>query len=213
MPDVPSPRTWAVRVAAEPGESMSALPADHPAPPAKPRRRPRRRLRILLAINTLAAVLYAFSQLDPTTVKKLGPGGEYVFDLLHPPLGLEVSPTGQRLEAEVSAMAGQARIMERSRRYLGFFGTIEYFAVSINEPNFGDDALASLVKQYGDRIWALDLRNTHVSDQGLRHLEGLFPGSNNSRSATTTTGFDHLMRSPSARSPTPASCILRGSRN
>ncbi len=173
MADIPSRRTWADRVAAEPGQATSALPAGPSPRPAKPPRRPRWRLRILLAINALVAVLYAFSQLDPTTVKKLGPGGESVFDLLHPPLGLDVSPTGQRLKAEVSAIGGQARIMERSRRYLDLFGSIEHFDVCINRPDFGDDALASLVKKYGDRIWALDLRDTHVSDQGLRHLEGL----------------------------------------
>ena len=102
-----------------------------------------------------------------------GPGANTCLTCSIPPSGWTISPTGQRLKAEVRRHGGQARIMGRSRQYLGLFGPIEHFDVCINRPDFGDDALASLVKKYGDRIWALDLRNTHVSDQGLRHLEGL----------------------------------------
>jgi len=143
-------------------------------PAAKPPKRPRRRLRILLAVSAFLACLFAFSQLDPSTVKKLGPAGEHVFNLLHPSDEPEaISPAGQLLMAEVTAMGGESNIMQRSHRFLGFFGFPEQFHIRLNGTEFGDDALASLVKKHGDRIWGLDLRNTPITDKGLRHLQGL----------------------------------------
>jgi len=174
MPYVPSRRGWPESAVAEPGESTSSLPADHPAPPAKSPRRPRRRLRILLGLNALVALVYGFSQLDPSTAKMLGPTGEYVFDLLHAQVGLEsISPAGKRLKAAARAMGGEAIFVESSHRYFGLFGAPEQFHVRLNQGPIGDAELADLVKNYGELIWALDLRNTRVSDQGLRHLQGL----------------------------------------
>jgi hypothetical protein len=173
MPEIPTRRTWRDRVAAEPDDAIPVVPADS-LPPARPPRRPRWRLRILLAFTVLLAVLYALSQLDPSTVKKLGPAGKYVFDLLHPGVEPEdISPAGKRLSAEVRAMGGDATFMERSHRFLGLFGSTERIHVRLNQREIGDAELAAVVKKYGDLIWGLDLRNTHVSDQGLRHLEGL----------------------------------------
>jgi Leucine-rich repeat (LRR) protein len=131
-------------------------------------------LRILLAVNAFVAGLFLLSQLDPSTVKKLGPAGEYVFDLLHPSIESEViSSTGQHLKAEVRALGGNADFMGQSYRFLGFLGRTEQFHIRINQTEFGDDELAVLVKKYGDRIWGLDLRHTRTTDKGLRHLEGL----------------------------------------
>ena len=125
-------------------------------------------------MNAFLAVLYAVNQLDQSAVKKLGPAGEYVFDLLLPPAGAETwVPAGQRLRDEVKAMGGVARVNETSRQFLGFWGMIQRFEVHINQSGFGDYALALLVRKYGDRIQSLDLRGTGVTNEGLRHLEGL----------------------------------------
>ena len=63
--------------------------------------------------------------------------------------------------------------MERTRPFLGLLGQTETFHVRLNQTKFGDEALATLVERYGGKIWGLDLRNTPVTDLGLRHLEGL----------------------------------------
>ena len=83
MPYVPSRRGWRERVAAASEQPASDVSTDISAPATKPPRRSRRRLRILLALNAFLAVLYAVNQLDESAVRKLGPAGEYVFDLLH----------------------------------------------------------------------------------------------------------------------------------
>jgi hypothetical protein len=140
---------------------------------ANPPRRKRWRLRTLLAINVLLAALFVVSRLEPTQIKALGPTGQYVYDLINPPAVPETSPFGQRLMADVKALGGQAQVMERSRRYLGLLGNTEQFFIGFTGAELDDKALERFVAQYGDRIWGLDLRHTKVTDDGLRHLEGL----------------------------------------
>ena len=113
-------------IAAESNQGNLGTTTGSTNPPANSRKRPRWRLRILLAINAFVAVLFAISQLEPATVKKLGPAGEFVFGLLQPSDDPEgVSPACQRLKADVRAMGGQAQFMGRSYRFLGLFGPIE----------------------------------------------------------------------------------------
>jgi hypothetical protein len=172
----------------------TVVPTDRP--PAKPPRRPRWRLRILLALNAFVASLFVFSQLDPSTVKKLGPVGDYVFDLLRPSGEPEdVSPAGRRLNIDVRALGGEANFMGRTYGFLGLFGPSEQFHVRLNQTEVGDDELAALVKKHGDRIWGLDLRNTRITDQGLRHLKGL------SQIEQLTLGNDDSRFSPSHAVP------------
>jgi hypothetical protein len=173
MPVSPSPRLWQQRIGAPSDQETSATPPGHSTPAATPRRRPRWRLRILLAVNAVLASLFLFSQLDPSTIKKLGPPGQYVFDLINPPVEPEISPAGRRLMVELRELGGEANLMQRSQRILGLFGSPELFSIRVNRTEFGNVALAELVKKYGEHIWALDLRHTNVTDQGLRHLEGL----------------------------------------
>jgi hypothetical protein len=161
MPDSLAPR------------GISAMPTDSLTQAANPPRRNRWRLRILLAINALLAVLFVVSRLEPTQIKTLGPAGQYVYDLINPPAVPETSPLGKRLMADVKKLGGQANVMERSRRYLGLLGNTEQFFIGFTGAEFDDKALERLVGQYGDRIWGLDLRHTKVTDDGLRHLQGL----------------------------------------
>ncbi len=174
MPYVPSRRGWRERVAAASEQPAPGVSADSFAPAIMSARRSRWRLRILLALNAFLAIVYVVSQLDQAVVKKLGPAGEFIYELIHPTVGEEtVSPAGQRLRAEVRAVGGEADLAQVSRRFLGLWGVTEHFHVRVNRPEFGDDALASLAGKYGDRIQSLDLRNTKVTDEGLHHLEEL----------------------------------------
>jgi hypothetical protein len=61
----------------------------------------------LLAINALLAVLFVISRLEPTQVKKLGPPGQYVYELINPPANPETSPLARRLIADVKALWGR----------------------------------------------------------------------------------------------------------
>jgi hypothetical protein len=166
-------------------DATAVTASDLSTPPAKPTRRPRWRLRILLTINALLAGLYVLSQLDPATIKKLGPPGQFLSDLLNPPVEPEISASGWRLVAAARELGGEATVMQRSRQFLGIFGSPDLFHVRINRTNLGDAALAELVKEYGNHIWGLDLRHTDVTDQGLKHLEGL------SQLAHITLGSDY----------------------
>jgi Leucine rich repeat/Leucine Rich repeat len=175
MSEISSPNALSGGITDRPGRGALARPSGRAASPERrPMRRSRWRLRILLAINAVVAVIYAFSQLDPATVKSFGPAGEYVSNLLRPSGDPEaLSAQGQRLKTEISERGGVAEFMGRSYRFLGLFGPSEQFHIRLNQTNFGDEDLAVLVKKHGDRIWGLDLRNTGVTDQGLRYLDGL----------------------------------------
>jgi hypothetical protein len=166
-----------------------------PTQTAKFPRRNRWRLRILLAMNALVAVLFVISRLEPTHVKSLGPAGQFVYDLINPPAVAEISNLGKRLTADVKALGGEAHVMQRSRRYLGLLGTTEEFFIGFTGTEIDDKALERFVKQYGDHIWGLDLRNTNVTDDGLRHLEGL------SQIQQLTLGNDDLKHFPNLNRP------------
>jgi len=161
MPDIDSP------------DAISAVPTESSSQTAKPPRRTRWRLRILLAITGVLVVLFVISRLEPNQVAMLGPVGQYVYDLINPPVEPETSALGKRLIADVKALGGHSQVMARSRRYLGLLGNIEQFHIRITRTEFDDQALERLVNQYGDRIWGLDIRHTKVTNDGLRRLEGL----------------------------------------
>jgi hypothetical protein len=199
MPESYLPRSRRQAVGqTSPSEIDDSITVTAPAPAtpgAKPPRRPRWRLRILLAINAILAGLYLLSQLDQATIKKLGPPGQVVFDLINPPVEPEISASGRRLMAVARELGGEATVMQRSRQFLGIFGTPDLFHVGVNRTNLGDAALAELDSKHGDHIWGLDLRNTKVTDQGLRHLEGL------SHLAHLTLGNDDSKLMPNAVVP------------
>jgi hypothetical protein len=163
-PDIPE---------SEAQHGISAAADEPPSQSAKRPKRNRRRLRILLFINGLVAVLFVVSRLEPTQVAMLGPPGKYVHELFVPPAVPETTALGKRLIADVRALGGHAEVMERSRRYMGLLGNTEQFHIDLSGTNYDDEALERLVNQFGDRIWGLDLRNTKITDRGLRHLLGV----------------------------------------
>src|SRR5262245_21429282 len=87
------------------------------------------------------------------------------------PVGLSEEDT--RHLAEVKKLGGEAHFMERTPRFLGRFGGRDRLHYGFSGKSFNDDALARFIKQYGDCIWGLDLRNTGITDAGLIHLAGL----------------------------------------
>ena len=187
MPDSKSP------------DGISPEPAKTFSQSATPPRRNRWRLRILLAIIGLLAIPFVVTRLEPSQVAMLGPAGQYVYELFYPFAVPETSLSGKRLIAEVKALGGQAGLMGRSERYVGLFGNPEQFFVSVTGAEFDDQALERLVNRYGDCIWALDLRQTKVTDDGLRHLAGL------SQLGDLTLGNDDVRIRPTV--PRPISTI------
>jgi hypothetical protein len=71
---------------------------------------------------------------------------------------------------EVGKLGGEAHFLSRSP---GLFGGRDLISIGIHGKPFGDEALARLVKNYGDHLSGLELTNTGVTDAGLRHLAGL----------------------------------------
>ena len=61
----------------------------------------------------------------------------------------------------------------RTPGFFGRFGRRGLLHVSFHGKSFGDEALASFIKTYGDRLSGLYLSNTGITDAGLRHLAGL----------------------------------------
>jgi hypothetical protein len=138
---------------------------------SKPRRRSRWRLRILLAFSVLVAAVYMISRLEPDQAKKFGPFIESVYLIFNPPIEVELSEAGKQFIAEITAMGGQAGRIQPDRRFFGLMRAHESFVVGFSDANFDDAALARLAKNHGDRIGALHLMNTSVTDDGLRQLK------------------------------------------
>jgi hypothetical protein len=126
-----------------------------PARVAQPARRPRWRLRALLVLDAVLIGLYFHNEINPPT-----------------PPGM-LSTAGRRLKDEALALGGRASLVERTDGFLGIFGRTESFHIDVHGRDIGDAGLARLVAHHGGRIRGLDLRNTGVSDDGLRCLEGL----------------------------------------
>jgi hypothetical protein len=147
-----------------------ALPVDVEP---KPRNRPRWRLRVLLALAVLVVVLHMISRLEPDQAKRLGPPVESVYQVFNPPIEVELSEAGKQFIAEIQAMGGQAGQIEPQRKFFGLMRADETFVVNFSSVKFDDAALAVLASQYGDRIGALHLGGTGVTDDGLKELKRL----------------------------------------
>jgi hypothetical protein len=137
------------------------------------RRRHRWRLRALLGFTALVLAFFVFSRLTPEQARRLGPWGQPLYELVNPPAEYEVSRAGRRLIADVKTLGGEARRMEQAPGFLRLVGGTDSFHIRANGTQFGDEDLARLVQNYGKLIWGLDIRNTNVTDEGLRHLTGL----------------------------------------
>jgi hypothetical protein len=74
---------------------------------------------------------------------------------------------------EVRKLGGEAHFLSRSPGLLGLIGGRDLISIGIHGKSFGDEALARLVKDYGDHLSGLELTNTGVTDAGLRHLAGM----------------------------------------
>lgn len=136
-----------------------------------PRKRPRWRLRILIAFSVLAVALFAISRLEPDQARRCGPVIESVYRVFNPPVEFELTDAGSQFIAEITAMGGTAHRIEPRRRFLGLLGADETFVVSFSVATFDDAALARLATTHGDRIEALHLMDTGVTDDGIRHLK------------------------------------------
>ncbi len=187
------------------------MATDHASQGEVPRRRYGWRLKILLGLAALLLGLYVLSQLSLPQAKRLGPWGESVYEVFNPPAVLELSPSDHRLAAEIKALGGEASRMGRTPGFLGLFGGANSFHIRVNGTEFGDEDLARLLQKHGHRIWGLDLRNTNVTDQGLRHLRGIpslqhlvlgnddlrgFPDTHWPISPITDAGLVHLRELP-----------------
>jgi hypothetical protein len=137
----------------------------------KSRKRARWRLRILLALGVLVFVLYVISQLEPDQAKRYGPLVESVYQVFNPPIEVELSEAGQQFIAEIQAMGGTAGWIEPQHKLFALMRPDETFVVGFSDAKFDDRALACLAANYADRIGALHISNTGVTDDGLKHLK------------------------------------------
>ena len=96
----------------------------------------------------------------------------------HPLLGLFERPAGLSKDnlreiAEVKALGGEAHFLRRGRNLRPVRWGDDLIDIGIHGKPFDDEALAHLVKTYGDHLSGLELSNTGITDAGLRHLAGL----------------------------------------
>jgi Leucine Rich repeat len=137
----------------------------------KPRRRPRWRLRILLAVGVLVGALLVISRLEPDEAKKYGPIIESVYLVFNPPIEDELSAAGKQFIDEIIALGGQAGRMQPERKFFGLMDADEKFVVGFSGAKFDDPAFERLATEHGDRIGGLNLFDTSVTDDGLKHLK------------------------------------------
>ena len=149
----------------------------------QPRKRSRWRLRVLVVLAALALTLYAISRLEPEQAKQCGPIIESVYLVFNPPLEIELTEAGKGFIAEMAAMGGTASRIAPDRPVLGIFATRETFQVGFSGANLDDAKLDWLASNHADRIAALHLTGTAVTDNGLRHLKRF-------KNLTTLTLFD-----------------------
>jgi hypothetical protein len=137
----------------------------------QPRKRSRWRLRVLVVLAALALTLYAISRLEPEQAKQCGPIIEAVYLVFNPPLEIELTEAGKQFIAEIAAMGGTASRITPDRPVLGIFGARETFVVSFSGANLDDAKLDWLASNHADRVAALHLMGTAVTDHGLRQLK------------------------------------------
>jgi hypothetical protein len=139
----------------------------------RPRKRARWQLRILLALGVLVVALLMISRLEPDQAKSYGPLVESLYQVFNPPIDVELSEAGKQFIANIQAMGGNATQIGPLRSFFGLMRSDATFVVSFSDVKFNDSALASLASNFGDRIGALHLYNTSVTDAGLKHLKQL----------------------------------------
>lgn len=144
---------------------------DQPIPSPRPRRA-RFRLWVLLAVTGLLLVFYVFVRLDRSAAEVFGPIGEGVHDLFNQVPGKPPALTaeGRRLKKDVEALGGIPSVTVIKPGIFGTLGQTEWANVDFRGEKLDDAALASLGDAYGDRIGGLYLRNTSVTDAGLKSL-------------------------------------------
>jgi Leucine rich repeat len=149
------------------------MTADQEPPRESPPKRTNRRLRALLIVTALAFGLYVFAQIERPMAESLGPVGESVYNLFHPPEDNEVRPSAaaRRFMDDIKALGGIPGVSVIHPGFLGIFHRTEWFNASFANPAFDDQALARLAELHGDRIGSLLLENTRITDAGLSHLK------------------------------------------
>jgi hypothetical protein len=138
---------------------------------SKPRTRSRWRLQILLGFSLVVITMFVISRLEPDQAKRYGWVIESVYHVFNPPIEVELNDAGRRFIDDIRALGGDAGRIEPDRRFLGLLAPDETFVVNFSGVNFDDALLAHLATIYGDRIGALHLMNTGVTDEGLKHLK------------------------------------------
>lgn len=180
------------------------MSSDQPAVVSPRPRRTNRRLRVLLALNALAIVIYVFVRLERSTIEPLGPAVVAIYDLFNqvPGKAHPLTAVGRRFEEDVKALGGQPYVSVLKPGFLGTIGQTEWFNVAFRNRDFDDVALARLAEMHGDRIGGLDLENTGVTDAGLQSLNR-FTMLRTLRSATTASKGNLAPLIQHRRSPTP----------
>jgi hypothetical protein len=130
----------------------------------EPRSRPRSRWHSRLALVVLCGALFLVG-LAPTGIPRIS------FTWFRPVEGF--SEDDIRLFAEIKALGGEARFVDRKPRFLGYDRGRDSLSVGFHGRPISDERLVLFIRRYGDRIVDLDLSNTGLTDEHLRHLAGL----------------------------------------
>jgi hypothetical protein len=133
----------------------------------------RRRLRVLLGIEAVVLALFAVSRIQRSQLEPFGPVAVAIHEMLVPLPDMALSRAGKRCLAEIRALGGSAYVPYRPTPLEKLLGRSELVYARFSGDSFGDDELARLVKKWSNSIGGLDLRDTRVTDSGLRHLQGL----------------------------------------
>lgn len=125
----------------------------------------------LLTLTVLLSIPFAIAQLSPDQARRCGPLVELVFQFFHRPVKVALSDAGQQFISDIQGRGGSAEMIQPERRFFGLLPGDEKFVVSFIGSNFDNMGLAALAAKHGDRIGALHLSNTGVTDDGLKQLK------------------------------------------
>ena len=111
------------------------------------------------------------SRLEPDQAKRYGPLVNSIYQVFNPPSDVELSDASNQLLAYIKEMRGHAMLIPAERKFFGLMRPDETFVVGLSGGQIYNRALAYLATNHGDRIAALHLSKTSVTDDGLKHLK------------------------------------------
>ncbi|WP_165070092.1 leucine-rich repeat domain-containing protein [Paludisphaera rhizosphaerae] len=130
-----------------------------------------RRLKVLLTVNALGLMLFAFLQLDRSTITRLGPWAESLYDAFHNYDPSAPSAAAKRFKAEVKSLRGMPIVTIVRPGFLGRIGRVENCDAVFRGPKYDGSMLHHLADSSGGQLHRLEIDNTNVTDPALQSLQ------------------------------------------